>query len=169
MKTCNKCHQTKSVTEFYKKNTAKDGLFWWCKGCHKEYVKSKYAEAYANPEFQTLERNRVKKFNVENPDKKKASDKRYALENKSKISANVRKYQYAKINRTPAWLSADDLWIVEQAYELADLRTKMFGFKWHVDHIIPLQGKLVSGLHVPHNLQILPATENHRKSNQFVV
>lgn len=169
MKTCNKCQQAKDTAEFYKKSTAKDGLFWWCKLCHKAYVKHKYAQAYANPDFQATELARVKQFYAKNPDKKKLSDKHYALNNKAKISANVRKYQYAKIDRTPSWLGVDDVWMMQQAYELADLRTKMFGFKWHVDHIIPLQGELVSGLHVPHNLQIIPATENHRKSNQFVV
>ena len=169
MKTCNKCQTDKPKAEFYKKSTAKDGLFWWCKSCHKDYVSKKYAEAYADPKFQEHERARVKQFHAKNPDKRKLWDRQYAAANPAKVSANVRKYQYAKIDRTPSWLTKLDVWMMEQAYELAELRTKMFGFKWHVDHIIPLQGKLVSGLHVPHNLQIIPATENHRKSNQFTI
>jgi hypothetical protein len=76
------------------------------------------------------------------------------------------KRKAAQLNRTPAWLTPDDHWIIEQAYELAAMRTKMFGFSWHVDHTLPLQGKTVSGLHVPTNLQVIPAVDNIRKGNR---
>jgi hypothetical protein len=59
--------------------------------------------------------------------------------------------------------------VIAQAYELAALRTKMFGFQWEVDHAIPLQGKKVSGLHVPTNLQVIPATMNRQKNNRYEV
>ena len=67
------------------------------------------------------------------------------------------------------WLTGDDYWIIEQAYELASLRTKMFGFSWEVDHVLPMQGKIVSGLHVPTNLQVIPARLNRQKTNQYEV
>jgi hypothetical protein len=79
------------------------------------------------------------------------------------------KRRAAKLQRTPVWLTSDDHWMIEQAYELAAVRTKMFGFAWHVDHIVPLQGKLVSGLHAPNNLRVIPGAENIRKSNHFQV
>jgi hypothetical protein len=97
----------------------------------------------------------------------KTQKREYRKINAAKWTAKTRKYQISKINRTPAWLTEDDHWMIEQAYELANLRTKLFGFKWHVDHVIPLQGRLVSGLHVPHNMQIIPARDNCSKSNRF--
>ena len=104
-----------------------------------------------------------------NPEKVKAYAKKTKANNKGKINALTVKRRLAKIKRTPAWLSSDDHWMVEQAYELAALRTKTFGFSWHVDHILPLQGKTVSGLHTPYNLQVIPGAENVRKSNSFEV
>lgn len=74
----------------------------------------------------------------------------------------------AKKNRTPSWLSEDDHWLMQEAYDLAALRTDLLGFSWHVDHIVPLRGKEVSGLHTPWNLQVIPGMENRVKSNRFV-
>jgi hypothetical protein len=100
-------------------------------------------------------------------EKYKQQKRKYAQQNKGKLTAKTRRYELAKLNRTPNWLSEDDLWMMEQAYVLADLRSQIFGFAWHVDHAIPLQGRLVSGLHVPHNLQVIPATLNQSKSNRY--
>jgi hypothetical protein len=61
-----------------------------------------------------------------------------------------------------------DLWMMEQAYDIASLRSEMLGFSWHVDHIYPLQGKTVSGLHTPLNLQVIPWSANIRKANRLV-
>lgn len=164
MKRCNKCHLEKPVTEFYKKSTSKDGLFWWCRDCHKSYVKAKYAEAYACPEFAEMERKRVAAYYAKYPEKKTSM-----WPTGAKATANVAKRRSDKLKRTPAWLTTDDFWIIDQAYELARLRTQMLGFKWEVDHEIPLRGRLVSGLHVPDNLRVIPKLVNRGKSNRFVV
>lgn len=63
---------------------------------------------------------------------------------------------------TPAW--ANEFYI-EEAYHLARLRTQMTGFKWHVDHQVPLKSASVCGLHVEHNLAVIPGTLNCGKRN----
>lgn len=56
--------------------------------------------------------------------------------------------------------------VSEEAYHLAKLREKTTGFKWHVDHLIPLNGKSVCGLHTWNNLAVIPAVLNLSKGNK---
>lgn len=103
---------------------------------------------------------------ISNPEVKRKYKK--TVQGKINVRANDAKRHAAKIQRIPAWLTKDDFWMIEQAYELAVLRTQLFGFAWHVDHVIPLQGKLVSGLHVPSNLQVIPWRDNVAKANKYL-
>lgn len=106
-------------------------------------------------------------WSVKNPEKVKLYAKKTKSLNSGRTLAHTVKRRLAKINRTPKWLTKDEHWMIEQAYELAAQRTKMFGFAWHVDHILPLQGRLVSGFHTPYNLQVISGADNVRKSNKF--
>jgi hypothetical protein len=116
----------------------------------------------------------------ENKDKTQASRRLWASKNRSKDNAYsakwrannkahmlmlLRKRQTSKINRTPSWLDAVDLAEIEFTYMWCSALREC-GLDYHVDHIIPLQGKTVSGLHVPWNLQVIPAVENIRKGNR---
>jgi hypothetical protein len=87
--------------------------------------------------------------------------------NKGTVNANTRKRQAALLNRTPSWLTEFDLLKMKCLYQVAAMRTKESGEEWHVDHILPLQGKKVSGLHVPQNLTVIRGSENIRKSNRY--
>lgn len=90
----------------------------------------------------------------------------WRMANKGLVNAFTVKRKADLLKRTPTWLTADDLWLMAQAYELAAVRTKLFGFPWHVDHNYPLRGMYVSGLHVPANLRVIPGVENLRKGNR---
>jgi hypothetical protein len=136
--------------------------------------KRSYASLKQDPKWVKQRRTKVNEYRKlvgRSPEKSNPEvKKRYKQTQKGRATnlANHAKRRAAKIQRTPAWLTVDDLWMLEQAYELAALRTKMFGFSWHVDHIIPLQGKLVSGLHVPTNVRVIPGADNVRKANRYL-
>ena len=84
----------------------------------------------------------------------------------AKVSA---RRKAAMLQRIPKWLTPIDFERINNEYRVAKLLSKLTGSSWHVDHIIPLQGKLVSGLHVPSNLKAIPAKENMAKNNKFEV
>ena len=98
-----------------------------------------------------------------------ASRKKWSMNNQEKIIANIVMRRTAKMRRTPSWLTVEQRKQIEDIYREAKMREVETGIKHHVDHVIPLQGKTVSGLHVPENLRVITATENHRKFNKFCV
>jgi 5-methylcytosine-specific restriction endonuclease McrA len=100
---------------------------------------------------------------------KKTVASNWQKRNKGSVNANTRKRQASLLKRTPKWLTDFDNMKMKCLYQLAVMRTRDSGEDWHVDHIIPLQGKLVSGLHVPSNLRVVPAAYNISKNNSFVV
>ncbi|WP_164885115.1 hypothetical protein [Rubrivivax rivuli] len=72
----------------------------------------------------------------------------------------------ARLQRTPPWADLD---AIRAFYEAAWDASRRTGTPHHVDHVIPLQGKNVSGLHVHTNLQVLPAFDNLSKGNRYEV
>jgi hypothetical protein len=143
---------------------------WRCvKCCQLKKQTAKKAKRAANPK---------KRGRPINPDKKpptrevlRERERQYwnKPENKHKRQAKKAKNRAFRLQRTPNWLTKIDKWMIQEAYELAILRTKLTGFIWEVDHVIPLQGKLVSGLHTPYNLQVIPKLDNAKKSNKFFI
>ncbi|MFA6972412.1 MAG: hypothetical protein WC208_13585 [Gallionella sp.] len=63
----------------------------------------------------------------------------------------------------PAW--ADDF-VIKEIYSLARLRTKITKAPWEIDHVVPLNGKYVCGLHVENNLRIVERFINRSKGNK---
>ena len=93
---------------------------------------------------------------------KKLRNKRYFATDRGKVvnRAKTAKYDAAKIQRVPIWMSNEELKRIQFFYVKCPKGCD-------VDHIVPLQGKNVSGLHVLSNLQYLTKEENGRKGNKF--
>ena len=158
-KYCYNCETLLKSNKFNKDARAMDNIQPKCKDCD-----SSYAE-HNKKEIQL----KSKVYREKNKEKLNAGKAKWKVENKDKVNNNCAKRRADKIQRTPAWLTKEDDFFFEEIYSLAQLRTELTDIKWHVDHIIPLQGKLVSGLHVPSNLQVITAKENLAKSNTFSV
>ena len=167
MKTCTKCNLTKELSAFYKETRKSDGLQNHCKVCDNERKK---VWKKANPELSKLhlkiaETNRY----IKHKEKRSALSKAWKLKNPAKLLSYDAKRRAAILNRIPKWLSEHDKIVIECKYAVANMLTK-YGIEiWHVDHIIPLQGKYVSGLHVPQNLRVIPAKINLSKGNSFKI
>jgi hypothetical protein len=160
MKTCSKCLQTKEDGCFSRRGAG--GLQPKCKLCDSQYYKDnrdhKLAYAGARQKAKRKEINEYfKVWSSKNKEKRRASCRSWRLNNLDKHAAKEAKRRFAKLNQTPKWLTNDHLAEINGFYSLA----QHFGF--HVDHIVPLKGKNVSGLHVPWNLQVLPAELNLSK------
>lgn len=90
----------------------------------------------------------------------------WAKKNRGKRSAADAARRCAKILRTPVWA---DMELISEIYKAREKQSKETGVALHVDHIVPLQGDLVCGLHVHQNLRIITAEENLSKYNKFDV
>ena len=104
---------------------------------------------------------------MNNLEKTHDAQKNWRINNPGKNTAKSNKYRTAKMQRTPKWLTKEDFKRMERKYEMCALMTSFLGVDYCVDHIMPLQGYNVSGLHVPENLQILLVSDNLSKSNKF--
>jgi hypothetical protein len=98
---------------------------------------------------------------------RRKTKREWRKKNKGRVNSWTARRYAAKKQRTPTWLTQDDFWLMEEAYTLAVLREKTTKIKWSVDHIVPMQGDTVSGLHVPNNLRVIPLLANSEKSNKW--
>lgn len=119
-----------------------------------------------------------KQYYKDNITKKRQQGKEYYIKNKEKVrqyydrwrKANPEKcillsseYLKRRTLAKPLWYEPDK---VKQLYLKRDELSKLWGIQLHVDHVVPLQGKNVCGLHCWDNLQLLEASINLKKYNK---
>ena len=110
---------------------------------------------------------RYKKHYEESRDKYLARVKKYRQKFPEKKAALAAKRRSAKLERIPSWSNEADLKAIKKIYARCKMITELTGVEHHVDHVIPMQGDNVSGLHHSTNLAIIPAAQNISKSNNW--
>ena len=177
-KTCKGCASVKPMLLFYKDKQAKDLCSTYCKECTKAKANAAY---HSNKEVHNARSNAYRSNNMpkiraiaanyreKNRERINSYSSAWVKSNRLNSTLNTAKYRSAKLQRTPAWLTEFDLLRIKCVYQVAAMRSRESGYVWHVDHIIPLQGVFVSGLHVPDNLRVIPAVDNMRKNNHYEV
>jgi hypothetical protein len=188
MKICNTCSIQKNISEFYARK--KDVRYNTCKTCWNKNSKLLYAKNKVRYNA------RKKQYKQEDKERWQEYNKSYYSKNAEKMKTKLwyqnnteRAKEYFKTlsktpsrkahanqqtairratfyQRIPNWLSKKDKQEIKQIYLKAQLITEQTGIKHDVDHILPLRGKDVSGLHVLNNLQIIPKELNLKKGNK---
>lgn len=132
------------------------------------------AWAAANPEKDAAAKRKWKTLNPEkraaweaaNPEKLRGYSNAWAKRNPVKKLELKRRRDAALLQRVPAWADHEK---IAEFYKIRNAAIELFEQPFEVDHIIPLRGKRVSGLHVHTNLQVLPQSKNRKKHNCFEV
>lgn len=149
---------------------------------NKDRVLARCKEYNAKPKVKEREKSRQRARYAANRDAIQASRRRYYdahpdararfigyqrqyyQGNRIRFFVRGAKRRAAKKQAFPRWANTAK---IAEFYVLAEQRTRETGIRHVVDHIVPLQGRNVCGLHVEHNLQVLTEDENLRKFNKF--
>lgn len=168
----------------------------YCRACRQERNRATQRAYYARPEVkakkQLADRDYARRTSgdraaykaawaAQNQARLKAARRAKYLENRNEIlqktaewkranpglvNARCARRHAAKMQRMPSWLTDLDKFVMQETYDKAQLMTQLTGTPHEVDHIIPLQGETVSGLHVPWNLQVVTQAYNASKQNK---
>lgn len=146
MPICRDCLEDKPDGSFHKHPRKANGLNSYCKDCQSK---------------------RNKLWRDKNKESRVLYKKNYYQLNKDKGRRHNAERYARKCQSTPSWLSKVHKQQIDEIYWLAKDLQSVSGEEYHVDHIVPLKGKNVCGLHVPWNLQILPRDVNQSKGNRY--
>ena len=172
-KSCPKCQQSKPLAMFSPDKRTRTGVQSKCKPCQAQ-VAAQYRKDKPDLYNAAIKKNYIvnydnillsqMRYRAKNKDKVAEWKRTDRLNNRSRIAANNAYRRAATIQRTVAWANID---AIKSIYDEAQQISMLVGEWYHVDHIIPLIGKNVSGFHIESNLQIIPAIENLRKGVNY--
>ncbi len=150
-----------------------------CKHCGKKFLESPSrsdsrvycSKKCQNTDPETIERMRIRISGEQNPGwlggvcvkTVSASGREYSRQQPHKENARGTKRRALKIQATVAWADQSK---IDRLYAEAQRLSELTGMIYHVDHIVPLNSAIVSGLHNEFNLQLLPGQDNLRKGNR---
>jgi hypothetical protein len=151
---CKLCGATKPRIVMQKSNCN-----WYCNVCNAARAKN-----YRNESLKAREARAA--YRKANKEKHADYVKNYRVRYPEKVRAKSGHDRALRALRVPKWLTKKELFEIQKLYALAVEMTGITGIEHQVDHILPLRGKTVSGLHVLNNLQILSREANLRKYNK---
>ena len=179
-KLCTKCETTLPVERFSARSSSKDGLQTHCKACKAEYQRVSSSRAAVAAKYRAKHREQCVARSVASHRKKPEYYAEKSLlwvrENRERV-LSLRRAGYAKnrgrelarcrqragrIRQNLSTLSPAHVVEIQGLYDFCSIFPQ-----YEVDHIVPLNGKTVCGLHVPWNMQVLPISENRKKGNKL--
>ena len=191
-KVCSQCCRDKWLSAFYINIAGIHGRHSVCIECttanrrlrrqrddYPALAKQRHIDYYAKNKQRVIERTR--KYREDNPEKyklwisewesknkehRKKKSREWRNNNKSLCRSYTARRRAVLLKAIPSWSDEFDKFFIQEIYDLAAKRTELLGIDFAVDHIVPLNSEVVCGLHCSSNLQLLPASENSRKSNK---
>lgn len=184
MKTCTKCGESKPLDHFQRDKSKQDGRRPRCKSCTAEYQASR-ADSLREyvAEWRSRNPGYGARWAVENKDRHNATQRAYYQRHKDEILRRHKPYQKAwlqankhlsaaaRARRRARERQAQPQWandtVIAFLYATRQYLSEVTEQEWHVDHVVPLQGANVCGLHIHSNLRVVPADVNRSKGNKF--
>lgn len=169
VKLCSDCKSEKPFSAFTKRVASPDSLSHRCRGCNGDSA-DRWRQRNPGAHVRWYQQNRearsaaFREWREANKSRLADSYAAWARKNKHIVNSIVARRIAAKLMATPLW--ADEA-AIRSFYRQAAALTEETGVRHEVDHIYPLQGKTVCGLHCEANLQILTKTENLQKGNKM--
>ena len=123
-----------------------------------------YKKAYYEKNRKSIRR-RQAEYYEKNKEVIREQQRLYYRSDPSRFAMYSRTRRGVQEKATPSWLTLEQRKYIRSLYRFA--RNVSGVNKYHVDHIVPLQEENICGLHVPWNLQVIPAKDNRSKGNKY--